>query len=523
MSDRQVPPTFTGETLPLGRTATPPPFPVHAFTGPVRAMIAAAAEATQTDPGLVGPLVLGALATTAGGCVEVQVRQGWIEPLNLFVCPAASPGTRKSAVFRLAFDPVRDAERFLADAARPTIIAAATERDVALRAAEAATAKAGKATAEGHSAALADAIGAAETAEGMTVPALPRLLADDVTPEAMTSLLAEHGGRLSVASAEGGLFDVFAGRYSKLPNLDALLKGHAGDMLRVDRKGRPPEYVERPALTLALTVQPAVLESIGRNESFAGRGLLARVLFTLPPSTVGRRRIAAPPVPAPVQTAYGATIQALATELAGWSDDPAMLVLTPEASAVMLAAEHEHEPRLAPGGALSGIVEWASKSMGAAARIAGLLHLAEHGAAAGTRRPIEADTMRSALTLVDYFTAHALAVFDLMGSDRSLDDARAVLRHVRARGIGRATERDLFSALPRSRFPTADALREALAVLDEHGWATAEPVPERTGPGRKPSPAWLFRPEPIAAVSALSAEPHREPRSADYADCAATA
>ena len=45
--------------------------------------------------------------------------------------------------------------------------------------------------------------------------------------------------------------------------------------------------------------------------------------------------------------------------------------------------------------------------MGAIARIAGLLHIAEHGAELAARRPIGVDTMSAALTLGAYFTAHA--------------------------------------------------------------------------------------------------------------------
>jgi hypothetical protein len=47
------------------------------------------------------------------------------------------------------------------------------------------------------------------------------------------------GGRMAIISAEGGLFDILAGRYSNgVPALDVWLKGHAGDPLRIDRKGR---------------------------------------------------------------------------------------------------------------------------------------------------------------------------------------------------------------------------------------------------------------------------------------------
>src|SRR5581483_10312381 len=102
-------------------------------------------------------------------------------------------------------------------------------------------------------------------ADSIEVPPIPRLVADDITPEAAATLLAEQKGRLAIISAEGGIFDIIAGRYSKLPNMDLWLKGHSGDSLKVDRKGRPPEYIPRPALTLGLMVQPSVLDAIAAN------------------------------------------------------------------------------------------------------------------------------------------------------------------------------------------------------------------------------------------------------------------
>jgi hypothetical protein len=80
------------------------------------------------------------------------------------------------------------------------------------------------------------------------VPPLPRWLVDDATPEALAGLLATYG-RIALLSPEGDVFDQMAGRYNQQvgPNLGVYLKGHAGDLLRVDRRGRPPEYVERPS------------------------------------------------------------------------------------------------------------------------------------------------------------------------------------------------------------------------------------------------------------------------------------
>lgn len=54
---------------------------------------------------------------------------------------------------------------------------------------------------DNRDAALADAIGAAAATAAIEVPPIPRLIADDCTPEAAASPLAEHGGRLAIISA----------------------------------------------------------------------------------------------------------------------------------------------------------------------------------------------------------------------------------------------------------------------------------------------------------------------------------
>jgi replicative DNA helicase len=109
------------------------------------------------------------------------------------------------------------------------------------------------------------------------------------------------------------VFDQMACRYNQTasPNLGVYLKGHAGDLLKVDRRGRPPEYVRRPCLTIGLTVQPEVLQGLASRPGFRGRGLLARFLYSLPESLVGRRQAGAPPVPTPVADRYSLELQAL--------------------------------------------------------------------------------------------------------------------------------------------------------------------------------------------------------------------
>jgi hypothetical protein len=108
-----------------------------------------------------------------------------------------------------------------------------------------------------------------------------------------------------------------------------------------------------------------------------------------------------------------------------------------------------------------------------------------------------------------------MAVFDLMGADPALGDARYLLDWIERTGAERFTRRELFTALPRGRFPKVDALDPALELLEAHGYVRRVDQPAPKGPGRRPSPAYevnpLRRPQPprpgISADSADSADP----------------
>jgi len=332
------------------------------------------------------------------------------------------------------------------------------------------------------------------------------MVADDVTSEAAASLLAEQGGRIAVLSSEGGIFTTLAGRYSGTPNLEVFLKGHAGDLLVVDRKGREHEYVEHPALTLGLAVQPDVLADIATMPGFRGRGLLARILYSLPASTVGRRKIGAPPTPEPIATAYATNLRALVLTLTDWTD-PAVLPLTPDANDAVLHLEELLEPRLHPDhGDLAPIVDWASKHVGASIRIAGLLHLATHRDA--LNRPITRQTIDAAARIGTYYLGHALAVFDLMGADPLIDHARTALDWIARRDT--FTRRELFTAICRGRFRKVTELDSVLDLLTAHGFIRPGPTPPATG-GRPASPPYEVHPRAAEAAQAAKA-PHGGPR-----------
>jgi replicative DNA helicase len=485
--------------IPLGIVGEVPAFPVEVLPGWLGEYVAAVATATQTPPDLAGMLALAVLATVAAGAVEVEPRPGWREPLCLFAAVGMDAGTRKSGVFTAMTRPVAEFEREQAAAALPSLTETATLRRIADQAAAHAEAAAGKAPPGQQQERQAEAIARAAEASALVVPPLPRWLVDDATPEALAGLLATYG-RIALLSPEGDVFDQMAGRYNPTagPNLGVYLKGHAGDLLKVDRRGRPPEYVERPCLTIGLAVQPEVLRGLASRPGFGGRGLLARFVYSLPASLVGRRQPGAPPVPAAVNDSYTRELHALAASLSvpAGDDGPAVLTLEQEAGELLLGFERDLEPRLAAdGGDLAHLAGWAAKLAGATCRLAALLHLAGH-LRDGWASPVSAVSFAGAARLADYLVEHARVVFDLMGADPRIDDARWLLDWISRTGQAQFSRRDAHQAA-RGRFRKATDLEPALRLLEEHGYLRrVDPEPSRDpqGRGRPASPRFVVNP-----------------------------
>lgn len=480
-----------------------PPFPTDALPGWVRRWVEAEAEATQTPPALAAMLVLSCLAAACAKTVVVRVTPQWTEPVNLFTATAMAPGERKSAVFADVTRPTGDYEAAQIAERAPEIAEAEGRKKIAEQALAKAQKAAGDAAGPERAKLLLQADAQARDLAAAKVPALPRLVADDCSPEKLASLLAEQGGRIAVMAPEGDVFELMGGKYSAngTPNLGVYLRGHAGDVIRVDRIGRKAEFVRSPALTIGLAIQPDIVAGLATKPGFRGRGLLGRFLYALPDSLVGRRAIDPPAVPDEVREEYRRNLTAL-LELrpssrsdAHGNPEPHALVPTAEAAEILRRFRGGLEPRLGDLGDLGHVRDWAGKLAGAVARIAGLLHMAAHAAEeAPWERPISHDTAAAAVRLAhEFLIPHALAAFAQMGADPAAADARHVLRVLADRGLDRFTQRDLFQIV-KGRLKMVEPLERALAVLEEHGHLRPLLEQARPGPGRKPSPTFEVNP-----------------------------
>ena len=251
-------------------------------------------------------------------------------------------------------------------------------------------------------------------------------------------------------------------------------------------------YPPTTTTTLGICTQPGSLAEFAAIPGANDRGLLARFLFTIPASNIGQRETEPVPADPTAHLAWDARLKALILSMRDLAE-PLALTLSPKADVLRQAVSADYEVMMAEGGRLAGMRDWASKAVGTMARIAGLLHLAEH-LGGGFERPISFETMASAQALIDYYTDHALAVFDLMSTDPATARARALWDWIERAGAVRFTARDAFTGLSRPKFPKMADLEPALAVLEAHGYLRKLPAPATTGRGRPPAPAYETNP-----------------------------
>ena len=477
---------------PLSATPDLPTFPVWAFPDWLAEYTARLAEATQTPPDLAGSLALAVLAVAAGGKVWVQGRPGWTEPTNLFTLVVLPPGNRKSEVYKHMTAPIRAAEAILVEQAKPVIAEAVIARRVAEAHAEKTEKAAAAASDPDDQAAALDEAATARLALGeTTIPAEPCLFSDDATMERLTTHLFEQGGRFAILSPEGEIFSIAAGRYSGAPGFAVLKAGHAGEEMRIDRVGRPPERIPAATITLGICTQPGVLARLGETPQFLEQGLLGRLLYSLPKSLLGYRDPNPEPIPPSFTDTYRTNVTSLILSLHALSE-PATLRCAPDTEAAITALLAETEPRFRPGGDLAHMTDWGGKYVGAVVRIAALLHLAEHFRN-GWDRPISLATFQAARQIGEYYTVHAQAAYDAIGADPAVADARALLEWIKRTGTTQFSPRDVLSSL--RRFKKVADLEPGLRVLESHGWIRRIPTAPKTGRGRKPGPVYETHPD----------------------------
>jgi hypothetical protein len=494
------------DPLPLDALVVPP-FLVEALPRALGDRVRDVARVTQTPPDLAATCGLVTVAAAGARRVDVMIGTTHVEPVNLYALCVAESGTRKTPAQRAMSAPLRAVQAALQARKKPEIQQAQQRRKIAEKHIEHLSAQAAKASDPAERERLTEE--AAQLATTLPpVPPLPTLVVGDRTPEKLEEDLAEQGGALLIEDEEAGsLFAIAGGRYSRdgSAQLDVYLKGYDRGPLDTDRISRDLVQCRTPELSISVTPQPIVLRQLRERPEFHHRGLLPRFLFSVPASMVGHRpydpRQAFDPE---VTAAYASMVERVAAlEQRRDGDDLPHLRIEGTALAVWATYHDRVEREMRDGERLAGIREWASKQPGRVGRLAGVLHLVEMVAgnsvnSVNNSLVIPPRTVEAACQLGEYFEAHALAAYDVMGTLPQVEGARRLLAWIKRTMPVVFSERDAARAFGVGQgrfFSTMDELRRCLWLLVEHGYLRQQPPPKLSGPGKPPSPTYDVHPD----------------------------
>jgi hypothetical protein len=465
-------------------TLTPPPIPPESVPGILREFPEALAEAVQVPFELALCNALGALSVAVQRKFRLKIRDGYFEPLNIYALCPLPPGERKSATVEACKRPLVEWQASKRQELQASIQDAESEHKSLEKAIEAKRGKLAQAATDEARWEIIEEVKKMERSLPV-VPTVPRLLADDFTPEAAAVLMAQHEQRIGVLEAEGGIFDTLAGRYSNgVPNLDAVLKFHSGESCQIDRKGRDSIWLDNPHLTMVISPQPEVVKGLAGLPGFRGRGLLGRFFYFIPESRLGSRKAEPSPIPFQLAEAWRQTLHRLLD--LPWAVNESgeqtghVLTLAPAAYALWLEFWEKVECEHLPGGEFENIKDWSGKFPGQAARLAGLFHTAT--VLEPHRQALPLETMKSALDVAAILAEHAKAAFGLMGSDPAQECAKTLLDKIQREHVTRFTAREALEKV-KGRFPRMEKLRPALTLLEERGFIFPIEA-SRSGAGR---------------------------------------
>ena len=366
------------DPIPFDDYSKLPEFPSEILPEVGRKMVEAVAKVNQVDKGLPGSMYLSALSTCLSKKVQVDLGTH-TEPVNIYTCPILDPGERKTSTMNLMMSPIYKYQK---------------DR-------------------------------AGEVVDDDEEP--PVYIVDDITSEALFKVMSENNERMSVISAEGGIFGIMAGRYNGNGNgnIDIYLKGHAGDPCSNHRIGRKSQSMDSPSLTICLAVQQDIIREIGSNKQFRGRGLIGRLLFCYCQHRAGYRKRQKEKISEALKQKYRDHV----IDLMSMPLSLHNLELSPEAHAVWDEFHDDIEAEMQTGKPMASIKDWGSKLAGAVARIAGLLHYAEHGHQAQDN-PISVGIVGASAAIGAYYREHALATFGLMRENPEIESARKILDYL---------------------------------------------------------------------------------------------
>ncbi|MBQ6143367.1 MAG: DUF3987 domain-containing protein [Clostridia bacterium] len=433
-----------------------PEFPIECYPKEISEFLKALSISTQTSQEMCGILALGILAVCNQGNFVVRIKPEYYESLSLYTIAVAEPGERKSAVINIISKPIFDFVKDYNTNHKNEIAKNEAIHRSLQRLLEETEKKFSK-----NKASLEDVEKAATSLADFKVKSKLKITLDNTTTEKLIDLMQEQNGRISIISSEGGILKNFGSDYKKDIDIDPYLKAHDGDSISFERINRPANYIENPALSIVIGIQPERIKKFVNNKEYKECGLVARFLIVFCQSMQGYRDINPPSIPKHILENYDNLIKKMLKRTAKNKN----IFLSQEAKNVYYGFQVTVEKKLS--NEWFNIRDFAAKIPGTMLRIAGLLHCAK------TENPDEENinkkTIEEAINIIMYIAKHIEKIYQINDESSEISKLKYVLKRIKKINNLEFDKQELYQ-ICKGSISKAEHLDEYLKILENYNY-----------------------------------------------------
>jgi hypothetical protein len=438
----------------------------------MRKFVEQLAEQTQVHTDVPAVWMLAAFGAAAAKGIVVEVQRGDRHPTNLWTAMVMPSGGGKTPTLDEIRRPFDEKQVELRAAARDARARRETELRVTRRRLRSLEKQAADAEDQEEREAL---LGKCATMQGaifaLERPAMPTLTTGDPTQASLTQLMGENDGKLLLVTDEG---DQLFSRIGGGEGIESMLQAHSGATIERTRAGRHEIRVVAPSLSLVIGIQPAPFARVMATRAYHDKGFLARMLFIVLDVKHGARKQLRGGVDDATRQDYRNRIRRL-LELSSASS--ITLYLASDALLVFSTFGARVDRDIALG-ELAEVQEWGNKLRGVAARLAGILHAADHALSDTIPTEVTAETMLRAIRIAEYFEAHALVAYGDAIRSAQDESAKKVWRWIADARVPTFRHGEAVRSL-NGRL-TSGEVAEALDRLVDEGYLRAVSTPRAT-------------------------------------------
>ena len=309
-------------------------------------------------------------------------------------------------------------------------------------------------------------------------PLLPLITTVDPTIEGIATLLLKGSGSLGLLSNEGAQFiEGYSMRNATLRTAGALSTLWDGEPWHIAR-ANAVMTITHARLSVHLQIQPEIAAKFLSRRDLHQQGLISRILICQPETTMGMRlfRSASPQADEEMRQHNRRLLAALRLPLPlrpGTVNElqPRSLPMSAQAHDVWVDFSNSVELKLAPQGRFEPISGFAAKMAEHAGRIAAVLAWWEDQDA----HDIDAETMRNAIQIVDWFGKEALRLHNSGRISQETMDAEKLRQWFFKKWLKpNISIPDICHDGPNS-LRVASHAKKLVKVLVDHGWLV--PIP----------------------------------------------